>query len=141
MEFASLIGIALWALIPGFIAKNKERSFWGYFFLSFLITPLITTIITLFLSKKTENNNIPKSQNNVKYNVTHRVTECISCGYRDPIYFAECPKCGKSATRYVNLDSETHVDADKISFCRKCGEKLIDNSEFCRKCGTKVAKE
>ena len=26
MEFASLLGIALWALLPGFIAKKKGRS-------------------------------------------------------------------------------------------------------------------
>ena len=29
----------------------------------------------------------------------------------------------------------------KILFCRKCGERLIDNSQFCRKCGTEVIKE
>lgn len=33
---------------------------------------------------------------------------------------------------------ETSINADKICFCRKCGEKLIDNSKFCRKCGTEV---
>lgn len=27
---------------------------------------------------------------------------------------------------------------NKICFCRKCGEKLIDNSKFCRKCGTEI---
>ena len=45
-----IIGILLWALVPGFIARSKGRSFWGYFFLSLLITPLITMIITLCLS-------------------------------------------------------------------------------------------
>ena len=30
---------------------------------------------------------------------------------------------------------------EQIRFCRKCGEKLIDNSQFCRKCGTKIVKE
>ena len=52
MEIGALIGMALWALIPGFIAKRKDRSFWGYYFLSFLISPLITTIITLCVSNK-----------------------------------------------------------------------------------------
>ena len=42
----TLIGIALWALIPGFIAQKKGRSFILYYFLSFLISPLITIIIT-----------------------------------------------------------------------------------------------
>lgn len=47
----TFLGIALWALLPGFIAKKKGRSFAAYFFLSFLITPLITTIITLLLGE------------------------------------------------------------------------------------------
>lgn len=46
----SIIGIALWSLIPGFIAKHKGRSFVGYYFLGFLITPLISTIVTICLS-------------------------------------------------------------------------------------------
>lgn len=29
---------------------------------------------------------------------------------------------------------------DKIVFCRKCGFKLIDDSEFCSNCGTNVIK-
>lgn len=30
------------------------------------------------------------------------------------------------------------VNNDKVCFCRKCGEKLINNSQFCRKCGTEI---
>lgn len=33
------------------------------------------------------------------------------------------------------------MNNDKVCFCRKCGEKLIDNSQFCRKCGTEIVKE
>lgn len=47
IKWATIIGIAIWALIPSFIAKKKGRSFFGYYFLSFLITPLATTIITI----------------------------------------------------------------------------------------------
>lgn len=50
--WATIIGIAIWALIPGFIARKKGRSFAGYFFLSFLITPLVTMIITLCLKDR-----------------------------------------------------------------------------------------
>lgn len=35
----------------------------------------------------------------------------------------------------------TAENNDHVRFCRKCGEKLIDNSQFCRKCGTEVVKE
>lgn len=50
--WATIIGIALWALVPGFIARKKGRSFAGYYFLSFLITPLVTMIITLCLKDR-----------------------------------------------------------------------------------------
>ena len=30
------------------------------------------------------------------------------------------------------------MESNKISFCRKCGEKLLDNSKFCQKCGTGI---
>lgn len=33
------------------------------------------------------------------------------------------------------------VNDNKVYFCRKCGEKLIDNSRFCRKCGTEIKVE
>ncbi len=36
--------------------------------------------------------------------------------------------------QYVHSDEETN----KIRFCRKCGEPLMDSSKFCRKCGTEV---
>ena len=29
----------------------------------------------------------------------------------------------------------------QIQFCRKCGERLVENSRFCRKCGTEFIKE
>lgn len=89
---AQILGIALWALIPGFVAKKKGRNFWGWYFLSFLISPLITMIITFCLSNISEN----------------KETETTSS------------------------------DTEKISFCRKCGEPLIDSSKFCRKCGTEI---
>ena len=89
---AQILGIALWALIPGFVAKTKGRNFWGWYFLSFLISPLITMIITFCLSNIAEN----------------KETETTSSGTK------------------------------KISFCRKCGEPLMDSSKFCRKCGTEV---
>lgn len=31
--------------------------------------------------------------------------------------------------------------SDKICFCRKCGNRLIDEATFCNECGTKVVKE
>ena len=130
MKFTTLIGIALWALIPGFIAKKKDRNFWGYYFLSFLISPLITMIITLCLPKKKNSDYFEDDPN--------RLTECKSCGYRDKNSFNVCPKCGLQVAQYVYLNEDVISETDKIQFCRKCGEKLIDSSRFCRKCGTAI---
>ena len=116
MEFGSLIGIALWALIPGFIARKKGRSFWGYYFLSFLISPIITTIITLCVKNLNEEYR-PEQPTSTTQSTSHQ-----------------------SAPANVALP-ESPAAGDRILFCRKCGEKLIDNSKFCRKCGTEVVKE
>lgn len=99
----ALIGIALWALIPGFVARKKGRSFWGYYFLSFLISPLITMIITFCL----------KNLNNVK---------------EDTYVSQESPV----------ITTNEELVSDKVVFCRKCGEKLLERSQFCSKCGTEV---
>lgn len=41
----------------------------------------------------------------------------------------------------TELNEEPIADADRIRFCRKCGEELANGSRFCGKCGTKVVKE
>ncbi|MBQ7045063.1 MAG: zinc-ribbon domain-containing protein [Clostridia bacterium] len=71
----------------------------------------------------------------------NHITECLSCGYRDKNFFNSCPKCGKSAKRYIYLKEDTIIDTNQVKFCRKCGEKLIDNSQVCQKCGTEIVKE
>lgn len=71
----------------------------------------------------------------------NRVTECISCGYRNRDYFDVCPQCGKHAKRYVYLNEEPSTGSDPTLFCRNCGEKLAVDSRFCNKCGAKVAHE
>lgn len=34
--------------------------------------------------------------------------------------------------------SKPIVEVDKICFCRKCGERLIERSKFCSECGTEI---
>ena len=151
MEIGSLIGIALWALIPGFIARKKGRNFWGYYFLSFLISPLITMIIALCVKNLNEEYRSQQSTNTTQ-STNHQATspantpgwQC-SCGRCHPKYENSCI-CGKSKTDNLapplaeTALPETHVASERILFCRKCGERLIDNSKFCRKCGTEVVK-
>ena len=51
-----LLGISLvlyiaWALLPGFLAKSKGRSFWGFFALG-ILSPLVLTIVVLCLKDR-----------------------------------------------------------------------------------------
>lgn len=51
-----LLGVLLvvyfaWALLPGFLAKSKGRSFWGFFALG-ILSPLVLTIVVLCLKDR-----------------------------------------------------------------------------------------
>lgn len=112
MNWTPIIGIALWSLIPGFIAKKKGRSFWAYYFLSFVITPLITIIITLCVKRKIE-----EDQDDVS-----------------DAAIAEQPMTA--------LPQEAaEMVPRKIMYCQRCGSKRIEGSNFCSKCGNQFEKE
>ena len=96
----AIIGIALWALIPGFIAKKKGRNFWGYYFLSFLISPLITMIIAICVSKKCEENDIEENENS--FDETANWEFCKKCGADVSKDTRFCHVCGESIS---NIES------------------------------------
>ena len=117
MGFGSLIGIALWALIPGFIARKKGRSFGAYYFLSFLVSPLITMIIALCVKNLNEESLPEQSNSNTQYTDDQTIPlanpnpantpkwQC-SCGRSHPKYESSCI-CGKSrADNLVSVPAE-----------------------------------
>ena len=111
----ALIGLALWALVPGFIARSKGRSFWGYYFLSFLISPLVSMIITICLS------NLNKSAI-----VTYWV--CANCGAKNSEVYTKCTACGCEESEQVNR-------VDDSWCCPSCGTENSMNYSQCKKCG------
>ena len=122
----TIIGVALWALIPGFMAKKKGRNFWGYYFLSFLVSPLISMIIVACL----KNLNVSYDKKHVEQhekkenNSQEQVDDITSDGEND------------SNTTYHDL---ALADRDTLCFCRKCGNQLLKGAVFCNKCGFKVS--
>lgn len=57
-------------------------------------------------------------------------------------YRKVCSEClAKHNGLTASMSSITEETTPKIMFCRKCGEKLIADSEFCGKCGTKITRE
>ncbi|TDQ11092.1 hypothetical protein [Pedobacter metabolipauper] len=55
VELLLLLGLILPQTIAGIFAKSLGRSFWFWFFISFLI-PIISLIILVFLDDKNEEN-------------------------------------------------------------------------------------
>jgi len=47
-------------------------------------------------------------------------------------------KTDQASYNIKHIVTSTTTTASKISFCRKCGNKLTDDSIFCNKCGTKI---
>jgi len=54
LEFVLLLGLILPQTIAGIFAKSQGRSFWFWFFISFLI-PIVSLVVLLFLDDKNEN--------------------------------------------------------------------------------------
>lgn len=166
------IGVVLWALVPGFIAKRKNRSFWGYFLISFIISPLVSTIVILCMDRNDKDSTVEERKTKTAPTIKsiYLVDQNIPAGKHR--FVATNPEGGLirilsndntlldriyvKKKKSINLKSGTIVnafgcvaelypsmvnttnDSSKIRFCRKCGEKLIDNSIFCRKCGTEI---
>ena len=141
------IGNALLALIPGFLAQKRGRHFWGYYLLSFLLSPLFSAIVVLCLEDlrlaDCDEQSADATREVANYDLANASKWQCSCGRFHPKYETSCI-CGKSKTDNlppVSVETtrpESDPSSDKICFCRKCGSKLIENSKFCSKCGTEV---
>lgn len=123
-----IVGIVLWSLVPGFIAKRKNRSFWNYFFLSFLITPLISMIITICIdTKEKELSFAEKIERNIDEGIKRRETlykgqnpEDPQFGYdvSKPICLSTITSSDKYLTRLRLLDSDTPFKWERLgSIC------------------------
>lgn len=142
MNYGTRIGIALWSLIPGFIAKNKGRSFWGYYFLSFLITPLVTMIITICLKKITPirtNSSDVFSPNKVSSLSIDSKSGPQNLEDVQPQIDADVQATVKKL-EVMEQQQDEFIEPKKIKFCRRCGFELIRDSEFCSYCGSQIEK-
>lgn len=133
MEIGYLIILALLALIPANIAKNKGRSFWGFFVLSLFLSPLWASIIALIVPKKP---------------VQGTVRQCPACGYQG-IFENTCPHCHTplsvsrqaKATLQEQLPQQTQpqqIPQQTLRRCTECGMQLKEDQKFCSHCGTKA---
>lgn len=68
------------------------------------------------------------------------VAEIKISGDSDARDIKVCAECQDKHNETITcgFSSKKNAKSPKIMFCRKCGEKLLDDSEFCGKCGTKI---
>jgi uncharacterized membrane protein YiaA len=52
MNPALIAGIIVGSIVIGVLGENRKLGFWGYFFASLLLTPLIGVILLLASDKK-----------------------------------------------------------------------------------------
>lgn len=126
-------------IIPAMIAEGKGRSFWGFYFISWFVSPIITTFVALCLSKEGKvyvQVMPPQHGAQPPADATWR----CKCGRTHPKYVSSCV-CGGSRSDNAKATAGNTAAAQKSCFCRKCGSKLLGDSQFCDKCGTKVEKE
>ena len=95
-NWSSLFGIALWALIPGFIAAKKGRSFAAYYFLSFVLTPLFTMIITLCLNNRNDQHAEEKTVLQAKSPDSPESHWVCKCGCENSCSLTYCPVCRRT---------------------------------------------
>jgi ribosomal protein L32 len=139
MEVAIVSGILLWSLIPGFIAMAKGRSFWFYFLISLIISPLISTIIIICLSTIPERE-APRPQSKPSiFQDTLQEKQCPTCGKLQMANRETCAFCGTSLI-YVPIFIPASKDspakpAPKIISCPHCGKTQTSNRTNCYSCG------
>jgi|TARA_B100001250_G_scaffold217039_1_gene186209 hypothetical protein len=76
------IVILILCFLCGKFASNRGKSFWGYFFLSFFLTPLIGFIAVLIVTRKKQG----KISSREQEKTVGGVKKCSNCG----AFFCEC---------------------------------------------------
>jgi len=149
MDETSLgIGYLVFAIIVGWIASGKNRSFWGYFFLSLFTTPIFAFIVLAIAGEKKTaapqvyqqviNNGYPQGgqtiyQGTTPYRSVNEFTPLSEAGYRP--YFPQMrfiDDGNTASTPYIHFCSNCGSSFSKYGFtqqeCPNCGSPLIQTT-------------
>lgn len=122
---------AILGLIPGFVAKKKGRNFWGYYFGSFIINPILMWLIVSCLSNlndkpdKTSIDNEPLPK-----------FKCQDCGY---VFenFSDCPNCGSHSVKFIGYPQNNVSEISKNYTPKISTEEKKPEQYECCDCGYK----
>ncbi|MBQ8136627.1 MAG: hypothetical protein IJ174_04260 [Clostridia bacterium] len=130
---ATMIGVALWALIPGFIARKKGRSFAAYYFLSFLVSPLIAIIISCCVKNLNDQPSTEFSGSYFKKEALPEGKWVCKCGHENADSLDYCPFCRRSRADGESRDQHAAVLENGKWLC-KCGNLNPDTLSYCPIC-------
>ena len=120
----------------------------------------IQAVSKIISEKEAKNNEIIKNNNlrlqeiqSIAYGYTGNIL--IENNYNSYLYrieptpiienvsnqFSDVPPINKSPESIVKEKNDINFSINNPCFCRKCGFKLLLDSDFCSKCGTKIERE
>ena len=100
----------IFSIVCGFVAKSVGRSFWKYFFLSLLLSPILGFVVLLIKGKKTDEQVV----------VNHYEAWNDSQPYSSP------------------SQANSATPSGEPRFCSACGAEIEPNAKFCSYCGNPV---
>lgn len=140
----------------GYFAKSRGRSPIGWVLIAILISPLLASIILLFLKnlntyeyKRTprdvkRGNTIPQDAEIVENDLDdfiHRMENKLSLGKTNS---ADVITITNSDQNSKSVDQKEVAQEEKNSptqaYCESCGQPLPINAKFCTNCGASIGK-
>ena len=125
---ASLVLYLAWALLPGFLAKSKGRSFWGFFALG-ILSPLVLTIIVLCLKDRCAEEAPQQEENEAEGSSAGEETETLSDGDASADgEEADTPDAELSDAAEVSADGEIAVSDEGAEEAASIGEETEETA-------------
>ena len=125
---ASLVLYLAWALLPGFLAKSKGRSFWGFFALG-ILSPLVLTIIVLCLKDRCAEEAPQQEENEAEGSSASEEAETLSDGDASADgEEAESPDAELPDAAEVSADGEIAASDEDAEEAASIGEETEETA-------------
>lgn len=143
----TILFFAPFAVLAGHLAKKKGRSFWGFFALGYILSPLLSLLIVLCL-KPRQPDTAPDAEPSPDAPADEPAQAPISMDNTPSGDAPMTPSASESADQSAAAETTIlHVPdvppapvsvppvPPAVRFCSRCGAQLTPGSRFCDSCG------